>query len=219
MKRSIVFILFSFVLVSASRAGFLDDIVKVVEDTAKDTATDMVVEQTEKMIRDMFVDYTSEQTKSDKEVSEEYEAENGSLPANTTVTSYRTEMSPGSSVRPGTKVSIKSTIEVVPGRDGDRAKIEERLTIYDNEDNSLVLKSMTKTAGKRSDKGGRFYGEFSFTLPEGLPQGMYPVQTTLLLNGDLAGDESYKLQLVLHIDSHGEGLLAINSLNSAPRER
>ena len=39
-----------------------------------------------------------------------------------------------------------------------------------------------------------------FALPEGMPQGVYPVQTTLSLNGELAGDNSRKLQLVLYID-------------------
>ena len=115
-------------------------------------------------------------------------------------------MLPGSAVSPGTKVRIKSRIEVIPGRNGKRAQIEEQLTIYDNEDNTLVLKSMTKEA-QRSAKGGQFEGEFAFSLPEGLPQGVYPIRLTLLLNGDIAGDSDHDLQLVMRVDSLGNGQL------------
>jgi len=188
------------VLISAqAQASFFDDIKKAVEQSAKDTATDMAAEMAEDMIRDMFVGYSTEQTKTEKQVVKEYKKTNNSLPLNTTASSYKTQILPGSAVSPGTKVRIKSRIEIIPGRNGERAQIEEQLTIYDNEDNSLVLKSMTKEA-QRSAKGGQFEGEFSFTLPEGLPQGVYPIRLSLLLNGDIAGDSEHDLQLVMRVD-------------------
>jgi hypothetical protein len=183
-----------------SAASFLDDIVDAVAKSAKDTATDVAVQVAADMVREMLIGYTTEQTKTDKEVAQEYEKATGSLPVNTIAASYKTEMTPGSAVRPGTKVVIKSYIDVVPGTNGKSARIEERLTIFDNEDNSVVLKTMTKEAAESSSKGGQFKGEFTFTLPEGLPQGMYPVRSTLLLNGELAGDQDHQLQLVLWID-------------------
>ena len=33
-----------------------------------------------------------------------------------------------------------------------------------------------------------------------MPQGVYPIRSTLLLNGELVGDTSHELQLVLNID-------------------
>jgi len=187
-------------------ASFFDDLKKAVEKSAKDTATDMAADMAADLIRDMFIGYSTEQTKTDKQVSKEYKKENGSLPLNTTASVYKTQMLPGSAVSPGTKVRIKSHIEVIPGRNGKRAQIEEQLTIYDNEDNSLVLKSMTKEA-QRSAKGGQFEGEFTFSLPEGLPQGVYPISLTLLLNGDIARDSDHDLQLVMTVDELGNGQL------------
>lgn len=187
---------------SASHAGFLDRLREAVEDTAKDTAEALVVDgarsMTADLIRGMIVGYSSEQTKSNEEVAEEYEKKTGELPVNTTVASYRSEVLPGSAVSPGTKVRVKSYIEVVQGRNSRKAELEERLTIWDNEDNTVALKSMTKEAG---EKGGGYTSEFTFTLPEGLPQGVYPVSSDLVLNGELVGDQRHTLQLVFSGDS------------------
>ncbi len=188
-----------------TQANFFDDVLKSVERSAKNTATNMAVEATATLIRDMFIGYSAKQVKTEKEVVEEYEEEHGSLPDNTIASSYETTMLPGSSVSPGMEVIITSIIEVIPGKNASSTSIEERLTIYDNEDNSVVLNSMTKKADKSSDKGGQFQGEFKFTLPEGLPQGVYPIQSTLLLNGDLAGDQNHDLQLVLWFDESNDG--------------
>ena len=215
MKKLLPIFFVTLTLPMQSSANFFDDIVKAVEKSAKDTTTNMAVQATAGMVRDMLIGYSSEQTKSDQEVAKEYEEQNGSLPVNTIVSSYKTRMLPGSAVSPGTKVTIKSTIDVISGTNGKSANIEEQLTIFDNEDNSLVLKSMTKEAAKSSAKGGRFRGEFTFTLPEGLPQGVYPIRTTLLMNGELAGDQDHALQLVFRIDESGAGQLYAyrNSIN------
>lgn len=195
-----------------SQAGFFDELVKsatdAAKDTAKDTARQLAAETTAQMIRGMFIGYTTEQTQSDDEVAKDYERKHGDLPANARVSSYRTEIQPGDSVRPGTEVKVRSWIEVTPGRSGNRPVIEERLTIWDNEDNSVALKSMTKAAGERA---GAFRGEFTFTLPEGLPQGVYPVSTDLMLNGERVGDQKHGLQLVLRVlPSGGRLLLALH---------
>lgn len=193
---------------SHSQAGFLDELVKTArdaaEDTAKDTARELVAETTEQMIRGMLIGYTTEQTQSDAEVAKAYEREHGDLPVNARVESYRSEIQPGASVSPGTEVRVRSWIEVLPGRSGNRPVIEERLTIWDNEDNSVALKSMTKAAGERA---GAFRGEFTFTLPEGLPQGVYPVSTDLMLNGEQVGDQKHGLQLVMRVTPEGDASL------------
>ena len=50
-----------------------------------------------------------------------------------------------------------------------------------------------------------FTGEFNFTLPEGLPQGVYPIRSTLLLNEELAGDQNHDLQLVMVVEQNQLG--------------
>ncbi|TXS90731.1 hypothetical protein FV139_17270 [Parahaliea maris] len=189
-------------VVSTAHAGFFDQLKDAVEDTAKRTAEALAVEATQDIIRGMIIGYSSEQTRTSEEVSKDYEKQQGSRPVNTTVAAYRTEILPGAAVSPGTKVRVKSYIEVVEGSSGKSVTLEERLTIWDNEDNTVALKSMTKEAG---EKGGGFTGEFSFTLPEGLPQGVYPVSSDLMLNGELVGDERHTLQLVFVGDSADPG--------------
>ena len=76
--------------------------VDVVKDrTAAVTATTVVTAKATEVIVNMIIDYSSEQTKTDEEVSKEYEEENGSLPEKTTVSSYQTTILPGASVTPG----------------------------------------------------------------------------------------------------------------------
>ncbi len=207
MRFGITVLILSFLFAPVSQADFFSDLRKKVEDTTKRTVEDVVVRTASDMVRDMIIGYTSSQTKTEKEVSDDYVKENGALPRNTVARSYRTELLPGPAVSPGTKVTVRSYIEVIPGNTGRSTKIEERLTIWDNDNNTIALKSMTKQAGKKS--GGAFQTEFSFTLPEGLPQGVYPVSTDLMLDGELSGDQRHTLQLVLWQDRAAQ-LLASN---------
>ncbi len=200
MRKTILVFLLASLFCSRSSADLFDQMLNTVRDQAVLTATTVVTAKATEAIINMIIDYSSEQTKTDEEVAKEYEAENGSLPENTTVSSYQTQILPGASVSAGTKVTVKSVIAVVPGKNATTTKIEESLTIYDSEDTSAVLKSMTKPAGQGAGMGGEFNSEFTFALPEGMPQGVYPIRSSLLLNGEVAGDSSHELQLVLNID-------------------
>lgn len=195
-------------VVNASQANFFKDLVDSVQRTAEDTVKQVVVQTTNQVVRDMIIGYTTVQVKTERQVSEEFEKETGSLPVNPKVSAYRSEILPGTSVRPGTEVRVKSHIEVVPGTSGSRANIEEKMTIWDNDDNSIALNSMSKAPGSSTANGGAFTSEFTFKLPEGLPQGVYPVSTHLLLNGEQVGDQRHALQLVLQVDTHGAVRLA-----------
>jgi hypothetical protein len=198
MKQKAIVLLLAIFLCSRSQADLFDSMLDTIKDTAVITATTIVTAKATELIVNMIIEYSTEQTKTEEQVSKEYEEENGALPATTTVSSYETTILPGASVAPGTEVSIKSVIAVVPGQDRATAKIEETLTIYDSEDTSQALKSMTKPATENS--GGEFASQFTFTLPEGMPQGIYPIRSTLALNGEVAGDNAQQLQLVLHVD-------------------
>ena len=195
-------------VVNASQANFFKDLVDSVQRTAEDTVKQVVVQTTNQVVRNMIIGYTTVQVKTERQVSEEFEKETGSLPVNPKVSAYRSEILPGTSVRPGTEVRVKSHIEVVPGTSGSRANIEEKMTIWDNDDNSIALNSMSKAPGSSTANGGAFTSEFTFKLPEGLPQGVYPVSTHLLLNGEQVGDQRHALQLVLQVDTHGAVRLA-----------
>ena len=64
---------------------------------------------------------------------------------------------------------------------------------------------MTKPLGSGASGGGELRGEFTFALPEGMPQGVYPIRTDVLLDGEEVGDRRFDLQLV----KHGDGSIQV----------
>ena len=70
------------------------------------------------------------------------------------------------------------------------------LTIWDNEDNNVELKSVSKTLTGTRQKGGVFQSVFEMTFPKEVPQGVYPVSSSLTLNGSKVNEKNHKLQLV-----------------------
>ena len=161
------------------------------------------------LITKMIINYRSERIAKEEQVSEEYKAKNKKLPTESIVTEYQTKTIPGNVVTPGQEVVIQSDIVVVPGTRQKTALIEERIAIYDNEDNTRELKNFTKPVNGKTKAGGRYKNEFSFTLPEGLPQGVYPIKTELLLNGVVVNTANNDIQLVMHVDSFGDGQLVV----------
>ncbi|ACE85851.1 hypothetical protein [Cellvibrio japonicus] len=155
------------------------------------------------LITKMVIDYRSQRTSGADEVAAEYKAQNAQLPLEPVATEYTTKTLPGPVVEPGKPVVIQSDIVVVPGTKKQKTLIEERITIYDNEDNTKALNNLTKAVNAKTKTGGRYQNEFSFTLPEGLPQGVYPIKTQLLLDGKVVSDASNDIQLVMHVNERG----------------
>lgn len=155
------------------------------------------------LITKMVIKQRSERLAKEKQVADEYKSQNNSLPAEPMATEYVTKTLPGSVVEAGKEVIIQSEIVVVPGTKQKTALIEERIAIYDNEDNTKELKNFTKPVNEKTKRGGRYQNEFSFTLPEGLPQGVYPIKTELLLNGKAVNSSNNDIQLVLQVNPAG----------------
>lgn len=151
----------------------------------------------------MVIDYRSKRTAKAEEVAEEYKNQHNNLPAEPIATEYVTKTLPGSVVEPGKEIVIQSDIVVVPGTKKKKTLIEERIAIYDNEDNTKELKNLTKSVNAKTKTGGRYQNEFSFTLPEGLPQGVYPIKNELLLNGKVVETTNNDIQLVMLVDQYG----------------
>lgn len=164
------------------------------------------------VITKMIIKHRSKKLEDEKQVAEEYKKEHKTLPEQAYAAEYVTNALPGTVVQPGKEIVIKSDILVVPGAKQKNTLIEERLAIYDNEDNTKELKSLTKAVNKSTKKAGRYENEFSFTLPEGVPQGVYPIKTELLLDGKVVDSSETGLQLVLYIDDQGKWMYALASL-------
>jgi hypothetical protein len=157
-----------------------------------------------KYIADMIVEQHAKKVADEEGVVTDYKIQHESLPEKAQASVYNTSALPGSVVQPGKKVIIQSDIVVVPGREQKETVIQERLAIFDNEDNTKELKSLTKDVNESTKRAGHYTNEFTFTLPEGLPQGVYPIKTTLFLNGEETQTINNDLQLVLEVNGAGE---------------
>lgn len=157
-----------------------------------------------KYISDMVIEHHAKKVADEEGVATDYKTQHQNLPEKPQASVYSTSALPGSVVQPGKKVVIQSDIVVVPGRAQQETLIQERLAIFDNEDNTKELKSLTKDVNEETKRAGHYTNEFTFTLPEGLPQGVYPIKTTLIINGEESKTINNDLQLVLEINSVGQ---------------
>lgn len=157
-----------------------------------------------KYISDMVVEHRAKKVADEEGVATDYKTTHSTLPEKPQASVYNTNALPGSVVQPGKKVVIQSDIVVVPGRTQQQTLIQERLAIFDNEDNTKELKSLTKGVNEETKRAGHYTNEFTFTLPEGLPQGVYPIKTTLIINGEESKTINNDLQLVLEVNALGK---------------
>lgn len=157
-----------------------------------------------KYISDMVIEHRAKKVADEEGVATDYKTKHANLPEKPQASVYNTNALPGSVVQPGKKVVIQSDIVVVPGRAQQETVIQERLAIFDNEDNTKELKSLTKDVNEETKRAGHYTNEFTFTLPEGLPQGVYPIKTTLIINGEESKTINNDLQLVLDVDALGQ---------------
>jgi hypothetical protein len=152
------------------------------------------------------LNYQTQQVKTGKQVQDEYKsAHRGALPEQATLVRYDTSFTPAS-LRPGQKAQITSYIEVAPGTRDMTPTVEEELTLY--KPDGTVARSARKAVSATNGSGG-FKGGFAIPLPDGMPQGVYPVKTALYLNGKRVGDQDGRFQVVLN----GQG--AIVAMNVA----
>lgn len=135
--------------------------------------------------------YHSEQVKSAQQVDKEYRTANrGRLPEQATLVKYETGFMPPS-IRPGQRAQTNSYIEVAAGSQDINPVIEEELTLY--RPNGEVIKTVRKPVATTS--AGGFKNSFSIPMPEGVPQGVYPVKTVLYLNHKPVAGQNIQLQV------------------------
>ncbi len=226
MKPKVIVFLLSCLLVNPVQAFSLKDLKDNIDRSHKCKSGDQGCKNRERLkaaarvaaiavavtvLTKMVIKHRSERIAKEEEVAEQYKAQNSALPTEPMATEYTTKTLPGSVVEPGKEVIVQSDIVVVPGTKKKTALIEESIIIYDNEDNTKELKSFTKPVNETTKRGGRYQNEFSFTLPEGLPQGVYPIKTELLLDGKVVDTSNNDIQLVLQVNEVGAmQLLAMN---------
>jgi len=165
-----------------------------------------------KLIYDMVISFKTEQTSDEKKVANKYKKKHKALPDNPVLTSYKSSLKPGDVVKAGKEVLIVSNLEVVAGKKSSKVKIQEKIAIYDSEDNKKLLKELVKDVNSKTGKSGAFKNEFKFTLPVGMPQGVYPIKTLVVIDKKNQKVVDNKMQLVLEINADDEyRIIALNN--------
>lgn len=142
----------------------------------------------------MAFNFQATQTKTAQQVQDDFRAQNsGQLPEQPVVTRYETKITPSEQVRPGSKTTLSSYIVVVNGATGTPPVIEEEVSLFDPDGKRITN---TRKVANQNGEAGAFTTSFSFTLPEGVKQGVYPVKTSVLLNGQQASAGQATLQVV-----------------------
>lgn len=125
--------------------------------------------------------YQSQRIASAQTVERQYQASHaGSLPAQTTVVAYSSGMQPTNTVAAGSQAKLESRITVLQGRNAPLPKVNEQVVLLSPEGKQLTKFEKPATAVNGS---GEYLSTFSFTLPKGIQQGRYTVQTTAIVDG------------------------------------
>ncbi len=143
----------------------------------------------------MAFNFQTAQTRTAQQVQDVYKAQNGGqLPGQPIVTSYETRIVPSEKVRPGSKTTLTSHIVVVNGATPSAPTIEEEVVLFDPDGKQITK---TRKAANQNGDTGAFTTSFSFTLPEGVKQGVYPVKSAVFLNGQQGSARESALQVVM----------------------
>jgi len=140
--------------------------------------------------------YRARQTKTAAEVQSAYRVANsGELPRDARIVNYGVNLVPTSTLRAGMPLTINSSIDVIKGT-GDAANpvVEEELVLL--APSGQAITNAKKAANEGKGEGG-YQTSFTLKMPEGVPQGVYPVRTALYLNGNRVDSKNMSIQIVM----------------------
>lgn len=197
MKKKKISIVFTALLSTGMLAGCgLTDITS--SNNLNNAVTAVQIGIAAKALYEIAISFQSEELANEKIVVKEYLQKNKKLPKKSKVIKYTSSIPAGNIVQPGVATTIESKLTVVPGEKSKSVSIQEKIEIFDNDDNTKVIKSLVKTVNKKN-KGGNFSNKFSFTLPNNMPQGVYPIKTSAIVDGEVQSTVNSKMQVALHV--------------------
>lgn len=135
--------------------------------------------------------YATRQKRPAAEVEKDYASRNGALPEQTQVLHYSASMQPTTTVTGGGTATLVTDVELVKGRNSPQPKVEEALEMR-GPDGKVVNTARKSAAIKGS---GEFENQFRFTLPQGVDEGIYPVDLTLYVDGEKKDAQSLRMQV------------------------
>lgn len=137
--------------------------------------------------------YRVKQLQTAEQINARYKlANNGALPSQARVVSYEARPAPSTTFSAGTPVVINSVIGVVDGSDGKKPVIEQELVVT----HAGQVVSRSRKIANLNQGAGQYQTDFTVKLPQGVPQGSYPVQTIVYLNGTPVQRKDLSFQVV-----------------------
>lgn len=197
MKKKKISIIFTTLLSTSMLSGCgLTDVTS--SNNLNNAVTAVQIGVAAKALYEIAISFQSEEVANEKSVVKKYLQKNDKLPKKSTVVKYTSSIPTGNIVQPGVATTVESNLTVVPGEKAKSVSIQEKIEIFDNDDNTKVIKSLVKTVNKKN-KGGNFSNRFSFTLPSNMPQGVYPIKTSAIVDGEAQNTVNRKMQVALHV--------------------
>jgi hypothetical protein len=137
--------------------------------------------------------YQASQTKTAQQVGDAYrKANQGELPPAPVVTAYRTETT-RATAKGGDEVTVRSSIEVVPGAKEPLRELREEFVVVDPK--GVERSRIAMTPAPAGSGGGAYVSTLQFTFPKGVPPGEYQVQSRLYVNGAAAKSSAVRIQV------------------------
>ncbi|MEG0196930.1 MAG: hypothetical protein RR676_06990 [Acinetobacter sp.] len=131
--------------------------------------------------------------KTDAQVKQEYTQKYGTLPAQTKIEQYTTNIDSGRTVRVGEKVYVSSSIYVIEGQKQPILSIKETIAIK-NENGEMLGKMGVKDMKQIDGNSGDFGNSFTLTVPDA--KGNYIVETGVLVNGNQVAKRSKPITFI-----------------------
>lgn len=149
----------------------------------------------------------SQQVKTAQAVEADYQRRVGALPPTPTLVGYTSAIPSGRTIKAGGEIQTRSEIEVVTGRTEPISQVKETIALY--KPDGSVAKRGEKILNEKTPGSAKFENSFTFTMPAGLPQGIYGVQTAVVVNGKTLSQELQRVQLVMLDDGRTMTIAAL----------
>lgn len=142
----------------------------------------------------MAMNYQAKQTRTAQQVQGDYKIANkGALPDQAKLVRFDATLAPVAKIAPGGQTALNSEIEVIAGtRDTQSPLIEVEMAMTRPDGK---VQTSRKVVNEGQGAGG-YQSTFNLKMPKGVPEGEYPLKTTVYLNGKAAGSKNLRLQIV-----------------------
>lgn len=135
------------------------------------------------------------QTQTSEQVEQQYKTGGKKITSEPQVVSYQTSIKPGATIKRGQPIQVVSNIVAIDGSSQPVTEIKEEVRLFEP-GATTPLKEGTKVANQKPGSGG-YENTFTVNLDKQVPQGIYRIETSVLLNGKAVNTRTNDVQLVM----------------------